>query len=52
MPRNNPDIRAPEGTTSALASYLTSVASQALPEDVALKSKGHLIDTIAAMNPL
>ena len=49
MPRNNPDIRAPEGTTSALASYLTSVASQALPEDVALKSKGHLIDTIAAM---
>ncbi len=49
MPANNPDIRAPAGTTETVAHYLTSVASQTLQEDVALKTKSHLIDTLAAM---
>lgn len=49
MPKNNPDIRAPEGTTQKLASYLSSVATQTLPDDVLVKTKCHLIDTLAAI---
>ena len=49
MPANNPDLRAAAGTTETVARYITSVASQTLQEDVALKTKSHLIDTLAAM---
>lgn len=49
MPRNDPDIRAPSGTTQRLAEYITSVASQDLPNEVAMKTKCHLLDTFAAV---
>ena len=49
MPANNPDIRAPAGTTETIARYITSLAAQTLPDDVAEKTKCHLIDTLAAM---
>ena len=49
MPANNPEIRAPAGTTETIARYITSVAAQTLPDDVAKKTKLHLIDTLAAM---
>ncbi|MEM8947908.1 MAG: MmgE/PrpD family protein [Pseudomonadota bacterium] len=49
MPANNPEIRAPAGTTETIACYITSVAGQTLPDDVAEKTKLHLLDTLAAM---
>ena len=49
MPRNNPEIRAPIGTTQKIAGYIASVASQELPDDVLTKTKCHLIDTLAAI---
>jgi len=47
--RNNPDIRAPAGTTRKIAGYIASVATRKLPEDVSLKTKCHLLDTLAAI---
>ena len=49
MPRNDPDIRAPKGTTERIAAYLTAVPTQSLPQEVATKAKCHLIDTLAAI---
>lgn len=49
MPKNNPDIRAPIGTTQKIASYIGSVAQKVLPEEVAIKTKCHLIDSLAAI---
>lgn len=49
MPKNDPSVRAPAGTTRALAEYLTMVASLDLPEEVALKTKCHLVDSLAAI---
>lgn len=49
MPRNNPDVRAPGGTTRKIASYIASVAAQDLPEEVSIKTKCHLIDSLAAI---
>lgn len=49
MPKNDPDIKAPAGTTQQIARYLSSVAEQALPEDVVIKTKCHLVDTLAAI---
>lgn len=49
MPKNNPDVRAPAGTTQKIASYLASVAAQDLTEEVSIKTKCHLIDSLAAI---
>ena len=49
MPVNNPEIRAPAGTTRKIADYITSVASQKLPDEVAAKTKCHLVDSLAAI---
>ncbi|WP_171182026.1 MmgE/PrpD family protein [Ruegeria sp. HKCCD8929] len=49
MPKNDPDVRAPEGTTQTVADYITSVAGQDLPVAVATKTKCHLLDTLAAV---
>ncbi len=49
MPRNNPEFRAPAGTTRKIAEYLSSVAISKLPDEVAVKTKSHLIDTLAAI---
>ncbi|PSL13812.1 MmgE/PrpD family protein [Shimia abyssi] len=49
MPKNDPDMRAPEGTTQTVADYITSVAGQDLPVEVATKTKCHLLDTLAAV---
>jgi len=49
MPKNDPDMRAPPGTTAKIAAYITSVAGQDLPEDVATKTRCHLLDTLAAV---
>nr|WP_254442639.1 MmgE/PrpD family protein [Ruegeria arenilitoris] len=42
-------MRAPVGTTKAVADYITSVAGQDLPGEVATKTKCHLLDTLAAV---
>ncbi|MDJ0994894.1 MAG: MmgE/PrpD family protein [Dinoroseobacter sp.] len=49
MPANDPGIRAPEGTTRKVADYITSVAGQVLPDEVAEKTKCHLLDSLAAV---
>ncbi|MCY4260539.1 MAG: MmgE/PrpD family protein, partial [Rhodobacteraceae bacterium] len=49
MPRNNPDIRAPAGTTQTIAAYLISTANRALPAHISLKTKMHLLDSLAAI---
>lgn len=49
MPKNNPSVRAPEGTTQRLASYLSAVQGQTLPDEVVIKTKCHLIDSLAAI---
>ncbi|MYK30159.1 MAG: MmgE/PrpD family protein [Boseongicola sp. SB0670_bin_30] len=49
MPRNDPNIRAPEGTTRRIAAYIANAASQELPDDVLTKTKCHLIDSLAAI---
>lgn len=49
MPRNDPDIRSPAGTTRKIAGYIASVAYRELPDDVLLKTKCHLLDTLAAI---
>lgn len=49
MPRNNPEFKAPAGTTRKIAEYLNSVATRKLPDEVAVKTKSHLIDTLAAI---
>ncbi len=49
MPKNNPSVRAPAGTTQKLASYISGVKGQTLPEEVVIKTKCHLIDSLAAI---
>jgi len=49
MPRNTPDIRAPIGTTQRIASYIGSVVQQDLPEEVAIKTKCHPIDSLTVI---
>jgi len=49
VPRNDPDIRSPAGTTRKIAGYIASVAYRELPDDVLLKTKCHLLDTLAAI---
>lgn len=49
MPKTIPEFRAPAGTTRAISRYITRVTSQDLPENVALKSKCHFVDTLAAI---
>lgn len=49
MPKNNPVIKAPPGTTQTIADYINTVAGQTLPEEVALKTKAHLLDSLAAI---
>jgi 2-methylcitrate dehydratase PrpD len=49
MPKNDPDMRAPVGTTQKVADYIKSVACQDLPDEVATKTKCHLLDTLAAV---
>jgi len=49
VPRNNPDIRAPAGTTQTIAAYLASTSNRGLPADISLKTKMHLLDSLAAI---
>jgi len=49
MPKNDPNIRASAGTTAEIARYIASVSAQDLPEDVAIKTKCHLIDSLGAI---
>lgn len=49
MPAAASEVRAPEGTTRRIAGYIASVAAQDLPDEVAIKTKCHLIDSLAAI---
>ena len=49
MPKNDPNIRARDGTTRKIAAYIANSATQELPDDVLTKTKCHLIDTLAAI---
>lgn len=49
MPKNDPKIRAPLGTSRRIAEYLNSVAAQDLSDEVAMKTKCHLLDSLAAI---
>lgn len=49
MPKNDPTIKAPAGTTQKIAAYINTVATQRLQDDVAIKTKCHLIDSLAAV---
>ena len=49
MPANNPLVKAPVGTSQKIADYISSVCSQELPDMVAIKTKSHLLDSLAAI---
>ena len=49
MPKNDSNVRAPKGTTVSVARYISSVQSLRLPDEVLLKTKCHLLDSLAAI---